>query len=133
LAGWRPRSQSDWEESSEEDAPKKPATGTTTAAPPKKKGTLKAKLAEKEAAKAKAKDEDDDDYDEDAVLDPREKARRDRERELKSDLDNAASLFGQSAPSASICLLLAPAGGLTFDRAMVCQPRPRRGWSRCWP
>ncbi|EIN10062.1 translation initiation factor eIF3 subunit [Punctularia strigosozonata HHB-11173 SS5] len=92
---------SDWEESSsseEETAPK-----PTTAAPPKKKGTLKAKLAEKEAEKAKRATEgvESDDYDEDAVLDPREKARLDRERELKSDLNNAADLFGQSATGTS--------------------------------
>ena len=67
-------------------------------APPKKKGTLKAKLAEKAALKAAQADEDDDDeYDEDAVLDPREKLRRDRERELNADLNNAAELFGAAA------------------------------------
>lgn len=83
--------QSDWEESSEEESEEeKPAV----VAPPKKKGTLKAKLAEKEAIKAATKDSDSDEYDSDAVLDPREKARRDKERELKADLDNAAALFG---------------------------------------
>lgn len=59
-------------------------------------------MAEKEAAKAaraaRGGDDDDDDddaeYDEDAVLDPREKARRDKEREISADLENAASLFG---------------------------------------
>ena len=71
-------------------------------APPKKKGTLKAKLAEKEAQKALKKDSDDDDsdddsYDSDAVLDPREKARQDKERELKADLNNAADLLGGAA------------------------------------
>ncbi|EPT05520.1 hypothetical protein FOMPIDRAFT_1021336 [Fomitopsis schrenkii] len=89
---------SDWEASSdeEEDGPAKPAA---PAAPPKKKGTLKQKLAEKEAAKAAklAAGEDDDEYDEDAVLDPREKARLDKERELNSDLNNAADLFGAAA------------------------------------
>lgn len=84
--------QSDWEESSEEEESEeeKPAV----AAPPKKKGTLKAKLAEKEAMKAAANDDGSDEYDSDAVLDPREKARRDKERELKADMDNAAALFG---------------------------------------
>jgi translation initiation factor 3 subunit J len=66
-----------------------------TAAPPKKKGTLKAKLAEKEAAKA-AKGESDD-YDSDVALDPREKARLDRERELHADMNNAAELFGSAS------------------------------------
>jgi len=85
--------QSDWEDSSEEEEKK---SAPTTVAPPKKKGTLKAKLAEKEAAKAAQKD-DDDPYDSDAVLDPREKARRDKEKELNSDLNNAADLFGAAA------------------------------------
>lgn len=84
--------QSDWEESSEEEE-EKPKVAAT--APPKKKGTLKAKLAEKAALKAQK--EDDSDYDEDAVLDPREKARRDKERELKADLSNAADLMGAAA------------------------------------
>jgi len=89
---------SDWEASSdEEDAKAKPAGN---AAPPKKKGTLKQKLAEKEAAKAtrQANGEDsDDEYDSDAVLDPREKAKRDKERELNADLNNAAELLGTAA------------------------------------
>ena len=63
---------------------------------------MKAKLAEKEAQKALKKDSDDDDsdddsYDSDAVLDPREKARQDKERELKADLNNAADLLGGAA------------------------------------
>lgn len=86
--------QSDWEESSDEEEEKPKAAPV---APPKKKGTLKAKLAEKAAEKAAAADEEDDIYDEDAVLDPREKARRDRERELKADLNNAADLLGAAA------------------------------------
>ena len=42
-------------------------------------------------------DDEDDEYDEDAVLDPREKARRDKERELNEDLNNAADLLGAAA------------------------------------
>ena len=65
------------------------------AAPPKKKGTIKAKIAEKEAQKAaKANDVE---YDSDDVLDPKEKARRDKERELKADLHNAVDLLGAGA------------------------------------
>lgn len=65
------------------------------AAPPKKKGSIKAKIAEKEAQKvAKANDVE---YDSDDVLDPKEKARRDKERELKSDLHNAVDLLGAGA------------------------------------
>jgi translation initiation factor 3 subunit J len=59
---------------------------------------LKAKLAEKEAQKAAKKSESNsDEYDSDVVLDPREKARRDKERELKADLNNAAELLGAAA------------------------------------
>ncbi|ETW83318.1 hypothetical protein HETIRDRAFT_474472 [Heterobasidion irregulare TC 32-1] len=86
---------SDWEQSSDEEEKPQP---TASVAPPKKKGTLKAKLAEKEAAKAAVRASVDDDlYDEDAVLDPREKARLDRERELAADLNNAVDLFGAAA------------------------------------
>ncbi|KAI5122932.1 hypothetical protein M0805_007610 [Coniferiporia weirii] len=89
---------SDWEESEEEEEEK--PKSTTAAPPPKKKGTIKQKIAEKEALKAarKVEDGDDDDvYDEDSVLDPREKARRDRERELNADMSNAADLLGAAA------------------------------------
>jgi len=94
---------SDWDEPSEEEEETKPAPPV---APPKKKGTLKAKLAEKEAAKAAraAEGDDDDDetdYDEDAVLDPREKARRDKEREISADLENEANLLGVTKLDAS--------------------------------
>lgn len=88
--------QSDWEASSdEEERPK--ATPAAAAAPSKKKGTLKQKLAEKAAAATAAGGDSDNDYDEDAVLDPREKARRDKERELNADLNNAAELLGAAA------------------------------------
>jgi len=84
---------SDWEASSEEESEdeKKPAV---VAVPPKKKGTIKQKIAEKEAAKAARGNDDDVEYDEDSVLDPREKARLDREREIEADLHNAAALLG---------------------------------------
>jgi len=39
----------------------------------------------------------DDEYDSDAVLDPREKVRRDKERELKADLSSTAELLGAAA------------------------------------
>jgi len=86
---------SDWEASSEEEEKTAPVVAP---APPKKKGTLKAKLAEKEAQKAARQGaEESTDYDSDEVLDPREKAKRDKERELKADLHNAAELFGAAA------------------------------------
>ncbi|KAH9166093.1 translation initiation factor eIF3 subunit [Lactarius sanguifluus] len=88
-------SYSDWEASSEDDEVKPAATA---AAPPKKKGTLKQKLAEKEAARRAqlAAGSSDADYDEDAVLDPHAKAQLEKERELESDLHNATELFGSS-------------------------------------
>ena len=55
---------------------------------------MKAKLAEKEAARAAKPADDDELYDEDSVLDPRAKALRDKQRELESDMGNAADLFG---------------------------------------
>jgi len=80
----------DWEASSSEEEQPKP---TATVDPPRKKGTLKAKIAEKEAAKALQKDASGDSELED-VLDPVERKRIDRERELKADLSNAADLLG---------------------------------------
>jgi len=86
---------SDWEQSSDEEE-EKPAAAPVAA--PKKKGSLKAKLAEIEANKAaRAANGEDEEYDSDAVLDPRAKARADKERELNADLDNAAALFGTAA------------------------------------
>ncbi|KAF8206192.1 translation initiation factor eIF3 subunit [Mycena galopus ATCC 62051] len=85
---------SDWEASSDEE--EKPAA-LASVEPPKKKGTLKAKLAQKEAERAARIEAGDDEYDSDDVLDPREKARRDKERELNADLNNAADLLGSAA------------------------------------
>ncbi|KAJ3732522.1 translation initiation factor eIF3 subunit [Lentinula guzmanii] len=106
---------SDWEDSSEEEEVKPASTVTT--APPKKKGTLKAKLAEKKAIKASQKDDDDDAYDSDAVLDPREKARRLKEKELNSDLNNAADLFGAAA--------LGGTSSKELDSLLSFQPRTK--------
>ena len=96
--------QSDWEASSEEEEEEKPKP--VPVAPPKKKGTLKAKLAEKEDEKKAKAAAGDLDYDEDAVLDPREKARIDKERELAADLSNAADLFGAVALGGVYSVLL---------------------------
>ncbi|KAF8525963.1 translation initiation factor eIF3 subunit [Hysterangium stoloniferum] len=87
----------DWEASSSEEEEPQP---TATVALPRKKGTLKAKIAEKEAAKALQKDASEDSELED-VLDPVEKKRIDRERELKADLSNAADLLGGVALDSS--------------------------------
>lgn len=96
---------SDWEASSSDgEVKEKPASA---AAPLKKKGTFKQKLAEKEAARQALLaagggdgDGDEADYDEDAVLDPRSKARLERERELESDLRNATELFSSTTINA---------------------------------
>ncbi|XP_006459537.1 hypothetical protein AGABI2DRAFT_191484 [Agaricus bisporus var. bisporus H97] len=107
----------DWDESSEEEDDDKPAPAPV--APPKKKGTLKQKLAEKEAEKARrrAAGEDDDVYDSDEVLDPREKARRDKERQLQSDMNNAAELFGAAA--------LGGTSSSDLDQLLSFQPRTK--------
>jgi len=83
---------SDWEDSSDDDKAKKPVTTTTAA--PKKKGTLKQKLAQKEAERAARIAAGDFSDGEDAAMHPREKARLAKERELEADLKNAADLFG---------------------------------------
>jgi len=97
--------QSDWEASSDEEE-KKPAPAV---APAKKKGTFKQKLAEKEAARQAqlASGDGDEDYDEDAVLDPRAKARLEKERELESDLHNAKELF-ESVTIEGACTIIMP-------------------------
>lgn len=81
---------SDWDESSEEEKPK----STAVAPPPKKKGTLKQKLAQKEAEKAARIARGEFNEDELVEMHPQERARIDREKELQSDLKNAADLFG---------------------------------------
>lgn len=98
--------QSDWEASSEEEENEKSAPAAAPVAPPRKKGTLKQKLAEKEATRQAQLAEKDNplDYDEDAVLDPRAKARLEKERELESDLRNATELFGSATvKGACVC------------------------------
>jgi translation initiation factor 3 subunit J len=108
--------QSDWENSESEE--EKPAGPISNAAPPRKKGTFKAKMAEKEAARAVESDEDEL-YDEDAVLDPRAKALRDKEREVESDLKNAADLFGTDSTGTPHSLLSALIG-VTVIRLSLC-------------
>ena len=111
--------QSDWEASSDESESDEPAPAP---APPKKKGTLKAKLAEKEAMKAKARNEANaEEYDSDDVLDPRLRALKDKEKELAADLNAAkdllgtTSLGGRSPPSDSCNCELRP---------LICYSRP---------
>ncbi|EAU83088.1 hypothetical protein CC1G_11172 [Coprinopsis cinerea okayama7 len=109
---------SDWEDSSSEEEEVKPAV----VAPPKKKGTLKAKLAEKEAMKAQKAANGEFDYDSDDVLDPREKARRDKEKELKADLNNAADLLGAAA--------LGGTSSSELDSIISAQPRTKEDFQK---
>ncbi|KAJ1307798.1 hypothetical protein OPQ81_001881 [Rhizoctonia solani] len=92
---------SDWDASSDEE-PEKPAPAkTVAAAPPKKRGTLKAKLAEKEAAAASSR------RGAAGELDPSEwetvgegagiSVAEQRARELESDLKNTTDLLGAAA------------------------------------
>ncbi|TIA85978.1 hypothetical protein E3P99_03833 [Wallemia hederae] len=87
-----------WDAPSDSEKPsaaasKKPAA---TAAPPKKKGTLKAKLAQKEQER-KTRMEKQGDIDDGDAIDWLEKQRLERqqakEKEIESDLANAADLF----------------------------------------
>ncbi|KAG5646994.1 hypothetical protein DXG03_001718 [Asterophora parasitica] len=115
---------SDWEASSEDEEEKPKAT---TAAPPKKKGTLKAKIAEKEAEKAarRTAGDDEDEYDSDVVLDPREKARQDKERELNADLNNAAELFGSAALGGMFIRISRRTSSSELDSIVSFQPRTK--------
>ncbi|KAJ7031348.1 translation initiation factor eIF3 subunit [Mycena alexandri] len=107
---------SDWEASSEDED--KPAAPAAPVEAPKKKGTLKAKLAQKEAERAaRIEAGEEDGYDSDVVLDPREKLRRDRERELNADLNNAAELFGAAA--------LGGTSSTELDSLISFQPRTK--------
>ncbi|KAH7341521.1 eukaryotic translation initiation factor 3 subunit J [Rhizoctonia solani] len=91
---------SDWDASSDEEAAK-PAAKASATAPPKKKGTLKAKLAEKEAAAASTR------RGAAGELDPSEwetvgegaglSVAEQRARELESDLKNTSDLLGAAA------------------------------------
>jgi translation initiation factor 3 subunit J len=90
--------QDEWDASADEDEKPKPVASNATA--PKKKGTLKQKIAEKEAQKAAriaAGLEDDDDDEEGSVVNDAEQRRRDKEREVMADLNNATSLLGAAA------------------------------------
>ncbi|KAN0059666.1 Translation initiation factor 3 subunit J component [Thecaphora frezii] len=80
----------DWEEEDSEPE-KKPAV----VIPPKKKKTVKQKIAEKEAEERRRQEEgldasEEEDWDET----PAERRRREKEAQLKSDVENAATLFG---------------------------------------
>ncbi|PWN99707.1 translation initiation factor eIF3 subunit [Tilletiopsis washingtonensis] len=78
----------DWEEEDEAPAP------APVVAPPKKKGTVKQKIAEKEAEERRRAElgveSDEDVPEEDAAA----RRRAERDAQIKADLDNAANLLG---------------------------------------
>jgi len=90
----------DWDASSdeEEDIP-----ASAPVAPPRKKGTLKAVLAAKEAEKARRKaageDEEEAEEDEESEVDEIEQKRRDKQREIETDILNATSLLNGTSVS----------------------------------
>ncbi|KDN40169.1 translation initiation factor eIF3 subunit [Tilletiaria anomala UBC 951] len=106
----------DWEE--EDEKPQEPAP----LAPAKKKGTLKQKLAEKEAAEKRRQElglESDDENQEDEE-DPAEKRRLEREAQLKADMDNAANLLGQNRISSS--------DDPTLNKLLNAKPVSKEDW-----
>ena len=108
--------QSDWEASSDEEKEKPTHAAAAAAVPHKKKGSLKQKLAEKEAERQArlALGDGQADYDEDAVLDPRAKALLEKQRELESDLRNATELFGPAVAVKGACTYLPPERNIFF-------------------
>ncbi|CED82211.1 translation initiation factor eif3 subunit [Phaffia rhodozyma] len=91
----------DWDAS---DSDKKKVVAPTVVAPPKKKGTLKQRLAAKEAERARAIEAGDIDPEEE--LTPQERRRLEKQMELDADLANASDLLGDttisSKPDASV-------------------------------
>jgi len=61
-------------------------------------------------------------YDSDDVLDPRQKALRDKERELKADMNNAAELFGAAA--------LGGTSSSELDSLISFQPRTKEDFQK---
>ncbi|EPQ29691.1 uncharacterized protein PFL1_02911 [Pseudozyma flocculosa PF-1] len=83
----------DWEEEDSEPE-QKPAV----VIPPKKKKTVKQKIAEKEEEERRRLEEggDDESAEEDWDETPADRRRREKEAQLRSDVENAATLFGAS-------------------------------------
>ncbi|KAK0549111.1 Translation initiation factor 3 subunit J component [Tilletia horrida] len=96
----------DWDddEEEEEEAKKKAAAAAAaSSAPSKKRGTVKQKIAEKEAEERRRAELglDDDEEEEEDEDDPAARRKREREAQIRADVDNAASLLGTSRISAS--------------------------------
>lgn len=93
--------QAAWDASSDEDSKAKKPIGAAVATAPRKKGTLKAKLAQKEAERAAREAAGEEYATEDEFLDEEAVRRQRKEAELAADLSNAQDLLGGSAGGAS--------------------------------
>ena len=83
----------DWEEEDEEPKP-----APAPAPEPKKRMSVKQKIAEKEAMRQNDTGNDFDDWDlEESQVDETEQRRKDKEAQMRSDLDNAAALLGSAS------------------------------------
>ncbi|KAE8223866.1 hypothetical protein CF319_g3161 [Tilletia indica] len=96
----------DWDDDDDED--EKKTASASAAAPSKKRGTVKQKIAEREAEERRRaergdNDEDDEDDDDDED-DPIVRRKREREAQIRADVENAASLLGTSKISADDAL-----------------------------
>ena len=79
----------DWEEEDEEPKP-----APAPAPEPKKRMSVKQKIAEKEAMRQNDTGNDFDDWDlEESQVDETEQRRKEKEAQMRSDLDNAAALL----------------------------------------
>jgi len=92
---------SDWEASSDDEEKKAAAAAKPATAPPKKKGTLKAKLAQKEAELAARRAAGELTEEDESEMHPRERERIAREREIQADLKNAEELLGAVSVSSN--------------------------------
>ena len=83
----------DWEEEDEEPKP-----APAPAPEPKKRMSVKQKIAEKEAMRQNDTGNDFDDWDlEESQVDETEQRRKEKEAQMRSDLDNAAALLGSAS------------------------------------
>jgi len=83
----------DWEEEDEEPKP-----APVPAPEPKKRMSVKQKIAEKEAMRQNDTGNDFDDWDlEESQVDETEQRRKEKEAQMRSDLDNAAALLGSAS------------------------------------
>ncbi|KAH7090851.1 translation initiation factor eIF3 subunit [Auriculariales sp. MPI-PUGE-AT-0066] len=86
----------DWDASSDDDKSSRPI-GAAVASAPKKKGTLKAKLAQKEAERAALEAAGALGVEDEFLEDEATRKARLQAAELAADLSNAATLFGDSS------------------------------------